>query len=40
MKNLIPARFHTYDFTRLFVSLAFTLAIAVIVYSVLFGSIL
>ncbi|KOF15603.1 membrane protein [Ensifer adhaerens] len=40
MKNLIPTRFNTYDFTRLLVSLAFTLAIAVIVYSVLFGSIL
>ncbi|MEY9783021.1 hypothetical protein [Sinorhizobium fredii] len=40
MRNLIPARFYTYDFTRLFVSLAFTLAIAVIVYSVLFGGIL
>ena len=40
MKNLIPTRFSTYDFTRLFVSLAFTLAIAVIVYSVLFGGIL
>jgi hypothetical protein len=37
MKNLIPARFYTYDFTRLLVSLAFTLAI---VYSVLFGRIL
>lgn len=40
MKNLIPARFYTYDFPRLLASLAFTLAIAVIVYSVLFGSIL
>ncbi|WEX89984.1 hypothetical protein PZN02_005325 [Sinorhizobium garamanticum] len=40
MKNLLPARFYTYDFTRLFASLAFILAIAVIVYSVLFGGIL
>jgi hypothetical protein len=40
MKNLIPARFYTYDFTRLVAMIAFTLAIAVIVYSVLFGSIL
>jgi hypothetical protein len=40
MKNLIPARLYTYDFTRLFLSLAFTLAIAVMVYSVLFGRIL
>lgn len=40
MKNLIPARFYTYDFARLFVSLAFALAIAAIVYSVLFGNIL
>lgn len=40
MKNLIPARFSTYDCTRLLVSLGFTLAIAVIVYSVLFGTIL
>lgn len=27
MKNLIPARFYSYDSTRLFVSVAFTLAI-------------
>lgn len=40
MRNLIPARFYTYDFTRLYVWLALTLAIAVIVYSALFGSIL
>lgn len=40
MKNLIPARFYSYDFTRLFVSVALTLAIAVIVYSILFGGIL
>ncbi|WEX75383.1 hypothetical protein PYH37_000788 [Sinorhizobium numidicum] len=40
MKSFIPASFYTYDFSRLFVSLAFTLAIAVIVYSFLFGSIL
>ena len=40
MKNIIPTRFSNYDFTRLFVSLGFTLAIAVIIYSVLFGSIL
>ncbi|WP_268817602.1 hypothetical protein [Sinorhizobium meliloti] len=40
MKSFIPARFYTYDFSRLFVALAFTLAIAVIVYAALFGSIL
>ncbi|MDX0521756.1 hypothetical protein BMJ34_11950 [Sinorhizobium medicae] len=40
MRNLIPARFYTYDFTRLVAIIAITLAIAVIVYSVLFGRIL
>lgn len=40
MRNLIPARIYTYDFTRLYVFLAFTLAIAVIVYAALFGRIL
>lgn len=39
MRNFTLARFYTYDFTRLFVALAFTLVIAVIVYSALFGSI-
>ncbi|KSV84909.1 membrane protein [Sinorhizobium sp. GL28] len=39
MRNFTLARFYTYDFTRLFVALGFTLAIAVIVYSALFGSI-
>ncbi|WP_280137783.1 hypothetical protein [Sinorhizobium glycinis] len=40
MKNFIPASFQSYDYTRVIVWLAFILAIAVVVYSALFGSIL
>ena len=40
MKNPIPPRLYLYDFWHLFIRLALTAAIAVIVYSVLFGSIL
>lgn len=39
MRNHIPSSIYLYDFSRLFVRVAVTLAIAVIVYSVLFGSI-
>jgi hypothetical protein len=39
MRNLIPPRLYVYDFKRLFVIIAITAAVAVIVFSVLFGSI-
>jgi hypothetical protein len=40
MKNYIPTQIYLYDFKHLFVRIALTAAIAIIVYSVLFGSIL
>jgi hypothetical protein len=39
VKNRIPPRLYLFDFGHLFVRIALTAAIAVIVYSVLFGSI-
>ncbi|WEX86467.1 hypothetical protein PZN02_002751 [Sinorhizobium garamanticum] len=39
MKSLVPARFYGYDFSRLWVAIGFTLAIAVIIYGALFGRI-
>lgn len=40
MKSLLPARFHDYDFSPMFVTAGFTLAIAIIVYGSFFGRIL
>lgn len=40
MKSLLPARFHAYDFSPMFVVAGFTLAIAIIVYGSFFGRIL
>jgi len=39
MRNYIPAHLYLYDFKHLFVRFSATAAIAIILYSVLFGSI-
>jgi len=39
MRNYIPAQLYMYDFRRLFVRVSVTAAIAIIIYSTLFGSI-
>jgi hypothetical protein len=39
MRNDIPSRIYLYDYRRLIANVAVTAAIAIIVYSVLFGSI-
>jgi hypothetical protein len=37
MTNYIPARIYLYDYSRLIINVAVTVALAVIVYSVIFG---
>lgn len=37
MTNYIPSRIYLYDYRRLIINVAVTAAIAVIVYSVIFG---
>lgn len=39
MRSYIPDKLYLYDYGRLLINIAITVAIAVIVYSVLFGSI-
>lgn len=39
MKNYVPAQIYLYDFKYLFARLAVTAAVAIVVYSVLFGGI-
>lgn len=39
MRNYIPTQIYLYDFKQLFVRVSVTAAIAIIIYSMLFGSI-